>query len=171
MGLLLTGCSLMKYKDLSTYTNLLLGTNNGTQNFRFSESGFNALLEAEGDGIIIKMPNHDDNGWMVLIYDDGHSRELLSGPAGETYTIAFEAKTNTKNSTIKMSHKQGNAKEIQVDFGTAVIEKTNRWTQVILSGTLNGTAATSQGVYFDLRENPAGTEISIRNLKLIRGTV
>ncbi len=150
--------------------NLLLGTNNGTQNFKISDNGFSAKLEPEGDGVKVVIPSHNDEGWLTLEYDDGHSREVLSGPGGDVYTLVFEAKSNVKNATIVASHRQSNAKENQISFGTATFDKANKWTQFVLTGSLNGTPAALQVLYLDLRNNPAGTEISIRNLKLVKGS-
>ena len=168
---LLSACSISKAKDLSKYPNLLLGTNNGTENYKLMDNGYDATLESDGDGVKVIMTSHDDSGWLVLFYNDGQSQNCLAGNEGDTYTIAFEAKANIKDAEIRVSHKKGDSKASQIDFGTANLNKADKWTQVILTGTLSGVEASSQGVYFDLRHNPAGTEISIRNLKLIKGTV
>lgn len=165
---LLAACSISKYTDLSSKPNLLLGTNNGTKNYSLGDNGYNATLAAEGDGVKVIMESHNDNGWLVLQYNDGQSKDLLSGPEGEEYILAFEVKSNIKNAKVAVSHKQGDAKECQIDFGEVIIDRVDKWEQFTLKGQLYGVDATSQVLYFDLRNNPAGTEISIRNLKLVR---
>ncbi len=168
----LPACTIRKFKDLSAYTNLLLGTNNGTQNYQLIDQGYNATMEADGEGVkVTSTTKEGDQKWLLLFYYDENSKNILAGPAGEKYTIAFEAKSNIKDTVIKVSHKLSNAKENQITFGTATLKKANVWTQVILTGTLEGVAATIQGVYLDVRDNPAGTSISFRNLKLIKGEV
>ena len=176
IAFILSACSITKWKDLSPYTNLLIGTNNGTTNFSILDKGYDAILEAEGEGIKVKSNSYNNNrdggdGWLVLFFDDGNSRNLLADEEGEAYTLSFEVKTNTKNTVMQIRHSQGNKDGTQIDFGTAVIEKPDKWNQIILTGTVTGYDSTSQGIYFDLRDNPAGTEISIRNLKLIKGAI
>lgn len=169
--ILLSSCTITKYKDLSAYPNLLMGTNNGTENFRILDKNYDGILEAEGDGIKVKMASHDDAGWLVLVFDDGHSRNLLEGPEGDAYTVSFEVKTNTKDTDIRVSHRKTNWEDNQINFGSTILNKTNKWIQVTLTGILTGTTASSQVLYIDLRHNPAGTEVSIRNLKLIKGAI
>ena len=159
--------------DRPSSDNLLYGTNLGTVNFTLLDKGYDAVLEAEGEGIKVKSNSYNNNrdggdGWLVLFFDDGNSRNLLADEEGEAYTLSFEVKTNTKNTVMQIRHSQGNKDGTQIDFGTAVIEKPDKWNQIILTGTVTGYDSTSQGIYFDLRDNPAGTEISIRNLKLIK---
>lgn len=167
--ILLSACSLSKYKDFSSYSNLLMGTNNGTANYRLMDNGYNASLEADGDAVKVTMSSHLDSGWLVLFFDDGNSRNILGESTGDVYTISFDVKTNMKDTEIRVSHKKADSKENQIDFGTATIKKVNKWSQVILTSKLTGAEASSQGLYIDLRNNPVGTEISIRNLKLIKG--
>lgn len=149
--------------------NLLLSTNQGTTNFRLLDKGFNATLEADGDGVKVTSTSRDDSGWLVLFFDDGQSREILSGPAGAWFTLSFEAKSSVENAEIRIMHRQADAKENQISFGT--ISVTDEWQQYELTSMLNGTIATTQGLYFDLKcDNPVGTEICIRNMKMEKGS-
>ena len=168
---IISACSISKEKNVSQYPNLLLGTNNGTDNFKLFDKGYDASLEPDGDGIKVTIHSHPDEGYLVLFYDDGHSKEILAGPEGDEYTLVFEAKSNVKNATIGIGHRQTDGQEIQIAFGSVTINKTNKWTQYVLTSTLKGIPETNQGIYFSLKHNPANTEISIRNLKLIKGKV
>ena len=151
--------------------NLLLGTNQGTTNFRLLDKGFNATLEADGDGVKVTSTSRDDSGWLVLFFDDGQSREILAGSAGAWFTLSFEAKSNVENADMWVAHRQTNAAENQINFGDLKLGEADVWKEYVLTGRLIGVAATSQGLYFDMRYgNPAGTEIEIRNLKLEKGS-
>ena len=151
--------------------NLLLGTNQGTTNFRLLDKGFNATLEADEDGVKVTSTTRDDSGWLVLFFDDGQSREILAGPAGAWFTLSFEAKSNVENADMWVAHRQTNAAENQINFGDLKLGEADVWKEYVLTGRLIGVAATSQGLYFDMRYgNPAGTEIEIRNLKLEKGS-
>lgn len=99
-----------------------------------------------------------------MFFDDGQSKEIFAGPAGEQYILSFDAKSNVENAILFASHRQGNSQGNQIDFGTATIG--TEWNKVVLIGRTIGTIATSQRLYLDLRSNPAGTEIEIKNLKL-----
>ena len=167
--LLTSSCSITKTKDLSAYPDLL----HGTTNFSLSDHGYNATLVTEGSGVKVSASSSSlrDGGWLVLMYYDGQTRNLLADAAGDKYTIVFEAKTNTAGINIPVSHRNGNGQETQIEFGTATIPKANKWIQIILTGELLGVPANTQGLYFNLSFIPANTEISIRNLKLIKGTV
>ena len=158
--------------NLPATDNLLYGTNLGLTNFSLIQKGFDATLEPADDGIGVKVTaaSRDDSGWLVLFFDDGNSRKILYGPEGASYTISFDAKANTSGAKINVSHRQGNGQGNQIDFGTAIIDQTNQWQTFTFTGTLKGVPATTQGVYFNLKSNPPGTEISIRNLKITRGT-
>lgn len=148
--------------------NLLLGTNKGTKNYSISESQFETSLEPAGEGVKVTILSHGEGGWLTLFYYDGHSRAVLNGTAGDVYTLSFDAKSNT-NANIFASHMQGNAQENQISFGSVNIG--TEWNKVALAGSLTGTAAASQGLYLDLRNNQVGTEIEIKNLKLEKGAV
>ncbi len=158
--------------NLEIPSNLLEGTNNGVQNFQLVDQGYSATLEPDGEGVkVTSTTKEGEKKWLLLFYYDDNSKNILAGPAGEKYTISFEAKSNIKDALIKVSHKQSNALENQITFGTALLENADEWTQVVLTGSLEGVAATVQGIYLDIRDNPAGTEFSIRNLKLEKGEV
>ena len=151
--------------------NLLLGTNQGITNYSISKNGFETELTSP-DGREVKVTiisKSEDAAWLTLLYNDGRSKEVLAGPAGEQYTLSFEAKSNVDNFNIRASHKQVDAKENQIDFGSASIG--TEWQTITLTGSLTGVDAAGQGLYLDLRYNSAGTGISIRNLKLERGTL
>lgn len=152
--------------------NLLLGTNQGTKNYKILDQGFNATLESpDGVGVKVTSTSRDDSGWLVLFFDDERSRKILAEPAGAWFTLSFEARSNVENAEVRISHRQTNAGENQMAFGTVKLRERDVWQRYCLSGQLNGTVATSQGLYFDMRYgNPAGTEIEIRNLKLEKGS-
>ena len=166
--LLLTWAYLAGFIPFQIEENLLIGTNHGAGNFRLMDKGFDASVEKAGTGIKITSMARDPNGWLVLFFDDGHSRNLLSGPEGVPFTLSFEAKANTAGAEIRASHRQGDAQQNQIDFGIANISSVNTWEAFSLTGTLIGTPATTQGVYLNLKENTPGTEITIRNLKLVK---
>ena len=152
--------------DISATDNLLYGTNFGVTNFSLVEKGFGAILENDGLGVKITTSSRDDSGWLVLFFNDGNSCELLSGPAGVSYTISFEAKSSFPNTVVHVSHRQADWQENQIDFGTAVLPAANQWENFSLTGTLVGTKPTSQGVFFGISSVPENTEINIRNLRL-----
>ena len=152
--------------------NLLLGTNQGITNYQILDKGFNAVMESP-DGVSVKVTSttRDDTGWLVLFFDDGKSRELLSEPTGAYYTLSFEAKSNVENAEIRIMHRQQNAAENQITFGTVKLGEADVWKRYETTSQINGIAAASQGLYFDMRYgNPAGTEIEIKNLKLEKGS-
>ncbi|MBR1561253.1 MAG: peptidoglycan-binding protein [Clostridia bacterium] len=150
--------------------NLLLGTNHGILHYSLIDNGFNAILDAEEEGIKVSIPDHNDEGWLVLFYDDGRSKDVLAGKQGDMYVLSFEAKTNTADTHISVSSRQVNGQENQVQFGDITVSVPDEWQRYTLSGSLNGVAATSQGIYFNLKNNVPGTEIEIRNLKLEMGS-
>ncbi len=156
--------------DTAGERNLLLGTNRGVLNFNIGDNGFNAKLAEEDDGVKVSFSERDDNGWLVLSFDDGRSRYLLSGPEGDTYTLSFRIKSNVKDAVVSVSHKNANSKDVQIDFGSITTKKAEEWEEIVLEGKLIGTEPSSQVLYFDLRNNPAGTEISFCDLKLEKGT-
>ena len=147
--------------------NLLRETNKGTKNFTLLDSGYDATLEKEGKGVKVTMNSHADNGWIVLFYNDGYSKDVLKSPQGDKYVLSFNIKSNIEHTHIRVSHKEKNAKNNQIDFGDAYIENSNKWVHITLEGTLTGEDITAQGLYIDLRGNPAGTTISIRDLRLV----
>ncbi len=147
--------------------NLLLGAENGIDGYKLINKGCDPTLEATEEGIKVTKAGHDDEGWLVLFFDDGHSREILSGPEGAKYSLCFDLKSNVAGANISVSHRNTNAKDNQIDFGKAVVEYGNAWQHFELIGVLNGVEATGQGLYFSLKNNPAGTEFYIKNLRLI----
>lgn len=149
--------------------NILRGTNQGLTNYSLRDKGFNATLEEDGKGIKVTMTTQDEKGWLVLFFDDGYSRDVLAEPAGELYMISFAAKSNIDSAVINASFRKADFKENQIDFGKATIGK--EWKTYSMAGKLIGTPATTQGLYLSLKENPAGTVIYIKDLKIEKGCV
>lgn len=151
--------------------NLLLGTNHGTKNYSIIDKGYNAIIESpDNESVKVTTTSKDDSGWLVLFFNDGRSKEILSRPAGEEYTLSFDARSNVENAGISASHRRSDWQENQIDFGSVRLGEPNVWSQYELHGKTNGTVATTQGLYLSLSGNPADTEIEIKDLKLERGS-
>ena len=152
--------------------NLLLGTNQGTTNYSISQKGFETELGASDDGKGVKITitsKSEDAKWLVLFFNDNQSRRKLVGPAGDQYTLSFEAKSNVAGATASISHRQTNWQGNQIDFGGIRIAEADVWQRFELTGKLIGEVEASQGLYITLAGNTAGAEIEIKNLKLEKG--
>ena len=147
--------------------NILQGTNQGTTNYEILDKGFNATMEEDEMGVKVTIATQDDGGWLVLFFDDGDARNILSGSKGDVYTFSFLAKSNVESARIDVSFKQKDARENQIFFGT--VDVGNEWKSYKLIGELTGTAATTQGLYLDLRHNNPETTFYIRDLKIEKG--
>lgn len=151
--------------------NLLLGTDED-KNYHVIDNGFNAILDVESEGIKVTSTSRDESGWLVLMFEDGKSKDILSEKEGEYFTVSFDAKSNTDNAELIIYHRCSNAKDNQITFGKVRLGSNNQWNKYILSAKSLGVEATNQGLYFDIGcTNPKNTEISIQDIKLVRGMV
>lgn len=156
--------------------NLLVGTNNGNNNWYCESStgiigSSSKIFDDLGNvnGVRFDLSNKKA-GWAFAMYNDENVKKILSRSIGKKFSISFDIKSDASGITnVELADKSGT--NVMISFGEFNFIP-NEWAHIELTGIVTNANISSQCVYIGFSQLLGIAKyVEIANIKLERGEV